>query len=83
MAGKRPATAAVVLRRPPAPITESTLADAIAPLLTLLDAEWEDVSTLHITHGSIRVGLIPKHRGRRQLDSMLRVTYPVVFDDGA
>jgi hypothetical protein len=78
MPAKRPPTANLTLRRPAAPITRAQLLEALAPLLELLQVDPEDLASLNVTHGTIRLQLWPRSRGKRQLDSMLRVSYPVV-----
>lgn len=77
---KRTPTADVRLSRPDAPITRPQLLAALAPLLELVRAEPDDLHSITVTHGTVRLQLIPRARGRRQLDSMLRVSYPIVFD---
>lgn len=83
MSGKTNAAAAVTIKRPPVPITSTALEAALMPLLQLLGLEHssaDDVAGLTVTPTRIRVQLKPRHRGRRQLDALLRVSYPVVFD---
>lgn len=75
-------TAAMTLRRPPEPITTASMAKAVQPLLDLLGIEsLDDVVSLHVYDSRIRVAVVPRHRGRRQHDSRLSVTYPVAFDE--
>lgn len=78
----RPApAAALTVKRPPAPITSSAMATAMQPLLELLGLESaDDVSSVTITAGRVRVNVVPRHRGRRQHDALVRVSYPIVFD---
>lgn len=78
---KRTPTANLTLRRPSQPITRTQLLDAMQPLLELIQADAEDVASLNITHGTVRVQLVPRTRGKRQLDSLLRVSYRVVWDE--
>jgi hypothetical protein len=77
MATKRTPTANVTLRRPAQPITRPQLLEALAPLLELVQADAEDVRSINITPGTIRLQVVPRSRGKRQLDSLLRVSYPV------
>lgn len=75
------ATAAVTVQRPPAPITTTALNEALRPVLELLGIESaDDLSSLTVTPSRVRVNVIPRHRGHRQHDALLRVSYPVVFD---
>jgi hypothetical protein len=78
---KRPAAAAITLQRPPEPITTSSMAAAVQPLLDLLGiSSLDDVRSIHVYDSRIRVAVVPRHRGRRQHDSVVSVTYPVAFD---
>lgn len=77
MATKR-TTANLTLRRPAQPITRPHLLEALAPLLELVQVDPEDLHSVNITHGTIRLQLVPRTRGKRQLDSLLRVSYPIV-----
>lgn len=83
MSAKTNAAAAVTIKRPPVPITSSMLEAALEPMLLLLGLEHsavDDVAGITITPSRIRVQLKPRHRGRRQHDALVRVSYPVVFD---
>ena len=79
---KRPTTANLTLRRPDQPLTRSQLLTALVPLLELLNATAEDVTSLTVTHTRVRLQVVPRTRGKRQLDSLVRVSYPVMFDGG-
>jgi hypothetical protein len=80
---KPTAAAAVTLKRPPAPITSSALEAALGPVLELLGLDnADDLAGLTVTPSRIRVQLKPRTRGRRQHDTLVRVSYPVVFDGG-
>lgn len=81
MADKRPPTAAVVLRRPAKPLTHKALLEALQPLLDLLDADADDLQAVNVTHGSVRLTVVPRFKGKRQLDQVLRVTYSVLQYD--
>lgn len=73
--------ASVTIKRPPVPITSTALAGGLAPVLELLGLDpdaADDVVSMTITRGRIRVQLIPRHRGRAQHDALVRVSYPVV-----
>jgi hypothetical protein len=73
--------AAVQLQRPAEPITTTSLQAALQPLLELLGLpDGEDVLSIHVGPSRVALVVIPRHRGRRQHDSRLRVTYPVVYD---
>ena len=75
--------AAITLQRPPEPITTTAMLAALQPLLDLLGIESaDDVRSVHVYDSRIRVSVVPRHRGRRQHDSVVNVTYPVTFDDG-
>jgi hypothetical protein len=73
--------AAITLQRPPEPITTSSLLAALQPLADVLGLpELDDVLSIHLSESKVAVTVIPRHRGRRQHDSRLRVVYPVVYD---
>lgn len=83
MSAKTNAAAAVTIKRPPAPITSTMLEAALEPLLELLGLDHtavDDVAGITVTPSRVRVQLKPRHRGRRQHDALVRVSYPVVFD---
>lgn len=80
MSDKRRA-AAVTLQRPARPITTTDLQAALTPLVELLGLpSGEDVTAIHITVDKVAVTVVPRHRGRLQHDTRLRVVYPVAFD---
>jgi hypothetical protein len=82
MTTKRTPAAAVTTQRPAVPITTAALQAAVQPLLELLGLpDADDVVSIHIGPSRVAVVLIPRHRGKRQHDSRLRVTYPVVYDE--
>lgn len=85
MAARAKGSAQLTMKRPSEPVTSGELETRLAPLLSRLGGlDWEDVSSIHITHGTIRLTMVPHTRGRRQLDTVLRVTHRVVFsEDGA
>lgn len=75
---RRTPTATVAMRRPAEPITRTMLLEALAPVLELLNADVEDVQQLTITPKHVRLVLVPRTKaGRRQLDSVVRVSFPV------
>lgn len=77
----RARAAAVTLQRPPEPITTSSLQAALQPLCDLLGLpELDDVLSIHLSESKVALVVVPRHRGRRQHDSRLRVVYPVVYD---
>lgn len=83
---KTNAAAAVTIKRPRAPITSTALEGALEPLLEVLGldgVEVDDVAGITVTRTRVRVQLKPRHRGRRQHDALVRVSYPVVFDGEA
>lgn len=82
---RRP-TATVTMRRPLQPLTRSKLLELVAPLLEALSVDAEDLQQLTVTQGHVRLVIVPRTKaGRRQLDSVLRVSFPVWPDveDGA
>lgn len=73
--------AAITLQRPPEPITTSSLAAAVQPLLDLLGLpDMDDVISVHVTGDRVSIVVVPRHRGRRQHDSRVRATYHVTWD---
>jgi hypothetical protein len=74
---RRP-TAVVAMRRPLQPLTRSQLLELLAPLLEALNVDAEDLQQLTISQGHVRLVIVPRTKaGRRQLDSVLRVSCPV------
>lgn len=83
MAKRTPAVSAK-MPRPAAPLTRADMLEAVAPVLELLGGlDPEDVSSLTIRPASITVNVVPRRGRVRQLDSVIRVTYPVAmgYDD--
>jgi hypothetical protein len=58
------------------------LLEALAPVLELLNVDAEDMQQLTITQGHVRLVIVPRTKaGRRQLDSALRVSFPIWPDE--
>lgn len=75
---RRTPTATVAMRRPLQPITRTMLQEAIAPLLELLNVHVDDVQQVTVTPSRVRLVIVPRTKaGRRNLDSLLRVSFPV------
>lgn len=80
MSGKQQA-AAITLQRPPQPLTTSALESATKPIMDLLGLPGlGDVVSVHITDTKVTLVVVPRHRGRKQHDSRVRVVYPVAYD---
>ena len=77
---ERPASAAIVLRRPTRPLTRSTVTEALEPLVDLLQLDLDDTLSLTIAPREIRVHLMPRHRGRRLDNARVRVVWPITTD---
>jgi hypothetical protein len=76
----RPASAAIVLRRPARALTTSAMLEALEPLTDLLQLDLDEVLSLTITPKEVRVHLIPSQRGRRVDNARVRVSWPIAHD---
>lgn len=82
MTTKRTPTAAITVQRPAQPITTTTLDSALQPLLDVLGLpDSQDLVSIHVGTAKVAVVVVPRHRGKRQHDARVRLTYPVVYDE--
>lgn len=79
-AAKKPASAALVLRKPTRALTRSVVLEALEPFVDLLQLELDDVLSLTIAPNEIRVHLIARERGKRLHNARVRVSWPIAGD---
>lgn len=82
MTTRRPAAAALVLRKPTRPLTRSTVFAAIEPLVDLLQLDLDDTISVTIAPTEVRVHLKARERGKQLARARVRVTWPIA-EDGA
>lgn len=76
----RPASAAIVLRRPARTLTRSAMLEALEPLVDLMQLDLDEVLSLTVTPKEVRVHLVPQHRGKPVHNARVRVVWPIALD---
>lgn len=76
----RPASAAIVLRRPARTLTRSAMLEALEPLVDLMQLDLDEVLSLTVTPREVRVHLVPRHRGKPVHNARVRVVWPIAHD---